>query len=205
MSDKIIFLNTKCGKKKSADKDSIYSKIESLKVKLDKMYNVEKKIEGIIEYSKSRYESVLAWSSLFLGILYLYYIAFLLNSHDSFLKVVLVLSGEYLIYLLYKKSFKLFKNIKLSKIGKNLEASDLNKLKSLLKEKEELKKSIKKSSLSFCKYIDIYIEDKLFREKFFYFIYKYVDEKNVYNLAKASEYAARQVKRLNFGLKTESI
>lgn len=205
MNDKIIFLNTKYGKRNSSNKDSIYSEIESLKVKLNKIYNVEKKIEGIIGYSKNRYESVLAWGSLFLGIFYLYYISFLLNSHDSFLKVILVLLGEYLIFALYKKSFKLFKNIKLSKIGKSLEASDLNKLKNLLKEKEDLKKSIKKSSLSFSKYIDIYVEDKIFREKFFYFIYKYIEETKVYNLVKASEYAARQVKRLNLGIKTESI
>lgn len=205
MKSKVIDLNSRCGKTKdnSNYKAALKNELTKAKIKYDKIYSIESSIDDLIGYDKKIYESKMGWGILGLSILYMYSIASLFGTYDSFFIIIIIILGEFFILGLPKIFYKIIKNFKLSKASSSLKPNKLNTLKSLVGEKEKIRKSIKNNNTLHAKYLDRYVLEESYREHFFHFMSKYLHLNKDFTLNNSAEYAAKKIKKLNFGFKPD--
>ncbi|KMT23089.1 hypothetical protein [Clostridium cylindrosporum] len=210
MKTKIINVNFKCGKIHQNNDDrlenlhsSLAEKFKKSRMEFERIYSIERRIEGFIGFNQKDYEQKVGWSILGISIVYIYVVAILLNFHNSLFTVALLLVGEWYILGLRGKLFAIFKSIKLSKCLKSMSKDSLGILKNLILERDKIEKSIENNKYIEYKYLLKYIQDDLLRERFFELIEEYISTNSVDNLNQAAKYAVKESHKVNFGLRRE--
>lgn len=199
---KVIDLNSRYGKKNADGKSNLETKrsITNLKVKFNKIYSIDKSIDDLIGYKKKNYTSKVGWGIFGLSIFYIYFIAFLFYSYDSFFKIALVAIGEVFIFALQKILYKIIRNLKISNAANTLSNDKINILKGLLKDRAVIKSSIISNKTLDLKYLEKYIHEEKFRENFFDFLIENMHLNTDSTLNKSAEYASKQIRKINFGI-----